>query len=166
MVTKETIQLSQFGSQNGYYSSCGIILENVIIYPRWGLVVQPKTFAELKSRNKQYVERNGSISQNLERSIPQSVAIAVAYEVSWKFFQYFRTCRQNDISSVFNFVVVRSCRLHLHIKMAASISQISKLWIQISWEPEVILKNVQRRSFLFHPILHLRSTSILSELSL
>ena len=79
--------------------------------------------------------------KNWEGSIPQSVAIATvkagqnafhlrlltAYEVSLNFFQYFRTCRQNDISSAFTFAVVTSYHLHLHIKMAASISQVPPL---------------------------------------
>ena len=89
-----------------------------------------------------------------------------AYEVSWNLFQYFRTYRQNDIASVFTLAVVKSYHFHLHLKMAASISQVSQLRMQISKEPKVILKNAQRRSFLFYQILHLRSTGFLGELSL
>ena len=43
---------------------------------------------------------------------------------------------------------------------------ISQLWMQISWEPEVILKNDQRCSFPFYQVFHLRSTWFLGEFSL
>ena len=71
----------------------------------------------------------------------------------WSFLEFrsvFRTCRQNNISSVFTFAVVTAYHLHLQIKMVTSISKVSQLWMQISWEPEVILKNSQPCSFLFY----------------
>ena len=43
---------------------------------------------------------------------------------------------------------------------------ISQLCMQISWEPEVILKNGQRCSFPFYQIFHLRSTWFWGEFSL
>ena len=76
--------------------------------------------------------------------------LLTAYEISLNFFQYFRIYRQNDISSAFSLAVVTSYHLHLHIKMAAYISEVLPLWMQISWEPEVIMKNGQR---CFFPIL-------------
>ena len=99
-----------------------------------------------------------------EGSIPQSVAIATVkqvkmhcilwflttYEVSWNFVLYFRTYRQNNISTLFTFAVATSYHINLHLKMVASISQVSQLWMQTFWEPEVILKNCQPCSFQFY----------------
>ena len=40
MAINETMQPFQFGREKSYYGSCGINIENVIMYPRWRLTVQ------------------------------------------------------------------------------------------------------------------------------
>ena len=73
--------------------------------------------------------------------------LLTTYQVSWNFVQYFRTYRQDNISSVFTFAVVTSYHNHLHIKMVASISQISKLWNVM-----ITRSDIEKASTMFFPI--------------
>ena len=152
----------QFGMWNSYYGSYRINSKH-LMYPRWTPAVQNMCSIKIPKSASMWEEIEAFVN-NWEASIPQSVAIAAvkasqnalhlwlltAYEVSWNFVQYFRTYRQNNISSVFTFAAVVSYHIQLHIKMVAFISQVSQIWMQISWEPEVILKNCQPCSFQFY----------------
>ena len=77
MANKETMQPFQFGSQNSYFSSCGINFKHVMMYPggrpeaqNIGSVKIMK-FANMWGEMKVFVK-------NWEGSVPQSVAIATA----------------------------------------------------------------------------------------
>ena len=125
------------------------------IFNMWWCIVdgdlQFKTLVALKSRNKKYVGRNGVICQKLGTSVPQSITIATCSTGSnalhlwllivWGFF---------GISFIICCSLLQFWR---RIKMAASITQLSQFWMEISWEPEVILKNGWGRSFPFYQIL-------------
>ena len=104
--------------------------------------MESKTLVAIKPRNEQVRGKKWSylcICKNVERSIPQFVAIVTvkvvnksalnlwlltAYEVFRNFLQYFRTYEQNDISSVFTLAVMMSYHPYLHIKMAASMLKV------------------------------------------
>ena len=110
------------------------------MYTRWRRAVQNICSDKITKLANMWEEMDVFVT-NWKGSISQSAAIATfktsynglhlclltAYEVSWNFFQYFRTYGQNDIPSVFTLAVVTSYYLHLHIQMAASISQVSEL---------------------------------------
>ena len=109
--------------------------------------------------------------KNWKGSIPQSVAIATvktrqnvlhlwlltAYEVFLSFFQYSRCYGQNDISSVFTLAVLTSYDLHLHVKMAASISQV---FSTLNANVLRTRSDIEKRSRVFFPILSDLSSEI------